>query len=155
MRAIVVLLFSMVFGTSTAWAETNITINEPWIRDAAPGVSALAGYMEIENHGDTNIALVSASGSDFDSIMLHETITHSGVAAMVHRDQVEIPSQTKVTFKPGDLHLMLMRPKKTLAVGDKSTIDLIFSDGGKINTEFEVKKAVMKEGQAKHAPNNH
>nr|VFK53652.1 MAG: hypothetical protein BECKTUN1418D_GA0071000_101827 [Candidatus Kentron sp. TUN] len=145
MRTIAIFLLLII--ETTVWAEANVTITDPWIREAPPGVRALAGYLVLHNHGDTDISLVSASGPDFNTVMLHETITRSEMATMVHLDQIGIPARREVTFKPGGMHLMLMQPKKTFVAGDRSTIILVFADGTEVSTKFKVKRPFANDGK--------
>nr|VFK39761.1 MAG: hypothetical protein BECKSD772F_GA0070984_104712 [Candidatus Kentron sp. SD]VFK46339.1 MAG: hypothetical protein BECKSD772E_GA0070983_107111 [Candidatus Kentron sp. SD] len=143
MRAIAISLLAIIWlmaGWTIALAETRITITDPWIREAPPGMNALAGYMLVHNHGDTNISLVSASSLDFDSVMLHETITREKMATMAHLAQIKVPAQKQVSLEPGGMHLMLMKPKRILAIGDESMVTLTFSDGTKVIAKFKVKK---------------
>lgn len=38
---------------------------------------------------------------------------------MMHVHEVEVPAGGKVVFSPGGYHVMLMKPARTLAIGDK------------------------------------
>nr|VFJ77915.1 MAG: hypothetical protein BECKFW1821C_GA0114237_11494 [Candidatus Kentron sp. FW] len=124
----------------TAVAESNPTVSDPWIREAPPGAKAMAGYMVLDNNRDADISLVSASDPDFGTVMIHESVMDSGVMSMVHREEVRIPAKGRVSFEPGGLHLMLMQPKRSFVAGDESTVTLVFADGTKLTTRFEVRK---------------
>nr|VFK14513.1 MAG: hypothetical protein BECKLFY1418C_GA0070996_100914 [Candidatus Kentron sp. LFY] len=144
MRTIVISLLLVVWtatGCTMDRSEADITITDPWIREAPPGANALAGYMLLRNRSDTDINLVNAEGPDFDTIMFHETITRSGMATMVHLEQIRIPGQKQIAFQPGGMHLMLMQPKRNLTVGDESTIILTFAGGKEVIAEFKVRKS--------------
>nr|VFK46845.1 MAG: hypothetical protein BECKTC1821E_GA0114239_10711 [Candidatus Kentron sp. TC] len=138
-----------VLGWTIDSAEPNITVIEPWIREAPPGAKALAGYMLVYNHGDTDVELISASSPDFDTVMLHETIERSKMVTMVHLDRVGIPMQERIAFEPGGKHLMLMRPKRALAVGEESTVILMFAGDVKVAAKFKVQKPFLDDPKAK------
>nr|VFK25717.1 MAG: hypothetical protein BECKMB1821G_GA0114241_101541 [Candidatus Kentron sp. MB]VFK29707.1 MAG: hypothetical protein BECKMB1821I_GA0114274_101140 [Candidatus Kentron sp. MB]VFK74877.1 MAG: hypothetical protein BECKMB1821H_GA0114242_101140 [Candidatus Kentron sp. MB] len=162
MRTTLVSLFILI-GTvfwgaaAAAGVETEITVVSPWIREAPPGARALAGYMALHNHGNTNVSLVSASSPDFQEVMLHETITRKKMATMVHLERIEIPAKGQASLKPGGMHMMLMQPKRAFTVGDEATITLVFANGAKISAIFKVKKPsdnAPKTGSA-HAEHHH
>jgi len=83
--------------------------------------------------------------------MLHQTVMQGGTAKMVHRHKIEIPKGMKLAFKPGGYHLMMMKPKRKLKVGDQVTVALEFSEGSKREVVFTVRKAMgMAGGHHKH-----
>jgi len=133
-------------------AEMGVVIENPWIREAPPTAKALAGYMKIRNHGSQK-TLVSAESADFQSVMLHQTVTKDGMAMMIHRQRIELPNGIELIFEPGGYHLMLLRPRRPLRIGDQVAIDLLFVDGTRQEVEFTVRKgAGSSEG---HAPSGH
>ncbi|MGM0594868.1 MAG: copper chaperone PCu(A)C, partial [Pseudomonadota bacterium] len=55
-------------------AEGQVSAEEAWIREAPPGVSAMAGYLTLHNHGKQPRTLSAAHSPAFDSVMLHRTV---------------------------------------------------------------------------------
>lgn len=122
-----------------AQAGGHLNVDNAWIREAPPGATALAGYMTVHNHGDKDRVLVGASSPAFGDVMLHRTIMENGMAKMVHQMAITIPTGGKVTFKPNDYHIMLMKPKHALKAGDKVEITLEFKNGESMTVTYVVR----------------
>jgi copper(I)-binding protein len=135
-----VALIALALGTLTAAAAGPVTVQNPWIREAPPTASALAGYMVLVNPGDNPHTLVNTTSADFGNIMAHRTVVENGMARMIHAGKLEVPAHGKLTFAPGGYHLMLMQPKRALHAGDEVNITLEFADGSKLPVAFTVRK---------------
>lgn len=119
-----------------------ITVEEPWIREAPPNASAMAGYMRIVNNTDQDNALVAASSNAFKVIEFHRSVEKDGIYRMIRHKKLDIPQKQTLELKPGDYHLMLIVPKKPLQEGDNVLVELNFADQSKVIVEMPVKKAV-------------
>jgi periplasmic copper chaperone A len=115
--------------TTAAAATLSLTAENGWIRAAPPGATMLAGYLQLANSGDAPLSVVGARSNAFDAVELHRSIEEDGVARMRPVDLIVIPPGQTVALEPGGLHLMLMRPKKTLILGDSAVIELLTADG--------------------------
>ena len=82
--------------------------------------------------------LVGASALNFDEVMLHRTVVEGDLARMVHQHEVTIPASGRIEFKPGDYHLMLMRPNKRFVAGEHIDITLKFRDGEERKVVYKV-----------------
>ena len=131
----------MLLASFVMAAEGGIIVENAWIREAPPGARAMAGYMVVKNHGNSDKVLVSASSEAFGDVMLHRTIVEEGMAKMVHQMAITIPAKGEVTFEPNGYHVMLMAPKKPLKAGDKVEITLKFKDGETVKVVHEVSAA--------------
>ena len=125
---------------STAAAGADVSARGAWIRDAPPGVSVMAGYMELRNHTSRPQHLVAASSSGFETVMLHRSIAKDGMAGMAHAAQVVLAPNGTLNFAPGGLHLMLMNPKRALRAGEPVVINLEFRGGLVLPVAFEVRR---------------
>ncbi|OGT73464.1 MAG: hypothetical protein A3I78_04285 [Gammaproteobacteria bacterium RIFCSPLOWO2_02_FULL_56_15] len=114
------------------WAAESIAILDLRINEAPPGASATAGYLSLENRGETDIELVEVTGTDFGKIEIHRTRIEDGVARMLRQAKVTIPATGGVEFKPGDYHLMIFRPARTFQAGEETVLEFHFSDGSTI-----------------------
>ncbi|HEY0634425.1 MAG TPA: copper chaperone PCu(A)C [Gammaproteobacteria bacterium] len=131
----------MVLASLAAAAEGGLSVENAWIREAPPGARAMAGYMVVKNHGNSDKVLVGAASDAFGEVMLHRTIIEEGMAKMVHQMAITIPAKGEVTFEPNGYHVMLMGPKKPLKAGDKVEITLQFKDGTTMKVVHEVRAA--------------
>jgi len=127
------------FWSGVALAGGHLMVDNAWIREAPPGATALAGYMTVHNDSDKERVLVGASSPAFGNVMLHRTVMENGMAKMVHQMAITIPAGGKVTFKPNDYHIMLMKPKHALKAGDKVDITLEFKNGETMTVTHEVR----------------
>jgi periplasmic copper chaperone A len=135
-----VCLISAIGLVPAAGGAAGVSISDAWIREAPPGASARAGYMELRNGTSQPQALVAASSAGFGKVMLHRTVVSNGVAHMEHLPQVELAPEASVLFAPGGNHLMLMKPKHPLHAGDTVVIRLEFRGGLVLPAAFEVRK---------------
>lgn len=132
-------LAALAGAFGSAWAQSDIVVSEPWIREAPPGAPALAGYMRVENRGSAASALSGARSEAFGMVMIHQSVHEGGMARMVHADRIDLPPGEAVSFEPGGYHLMLMSPMREVKRGDRIEIVLEFSDGGMRPVVFDVR----------------
>lgn len=155
-RLIMILLAGLWAGIAQAGGD--VVVSDAWIREAPPGASALAGYITLHNKGDKARTLVGASSPAFGNAMLHRTVMEDGMAKMVHQMKIAIPAGGKLTFKPNDYHIMLMKPKHTLKAGDKVEVTLEFKNGESLTVTHVVRAGKGGMGNMKsmdHGSMNH
>ena len=131
-----------LLSAGAAWAD-GITVSDPWIALPPPGAATNAGYLTIMHHSSAPCALVAAESPGYGRIQLHMSEVKDGVATMKHLDKVTLPATGTVSFAPGGMHLMLMKPKKALKEGDTVPIVLSFDNGERITVEAVVRKPTM------------
>lgn len=122
MRAWLVVLF---FCCSAAFAEP-LLVRDAYVPLPPPGAPA-AAYFTLINEGET-LRLVDVNSPQAGMTMLHESIVKDGAARMQHVDYLELKKGEAVALKPGGLHVMLMRLKAPLKVGDLVQVELQFAD---------------------------
>jgi copper(I)-binding protein len=120
--------------------EAGVSVRDAWIRETPPGMTMMAGYMELRNNTSRLQVLAAASSPAFESVMIHRTIVKGGMAGMVHAPRIELTPNTSLIFAPGGYHLMLMNPKRTLRAGDPVVINLEFRGGLVLPVAFEVRQ---------------
>tara|TARA_R110002096_G_scaffold211786_6_gene399170 strand:+ start:155 stop:595 length:441 start_codon:yes stop_codon:yes gene_type:complete len=128
--------------TSCSQSDVNpVAIDDAWIREAPPGATAMAGYLNIINQSENHIILHSASSPAFKAIEFHRSIEKDGVYRMVPHLHLHIAANTTFQLKPGDYHLMMFNPTSALKEGDSVDVELVFSQGQTVNITIPVKKA--------------
>lgn len=134
--ALIILLAGALWWVARMAPEIPIKVENARVR-LVPGGGPMAGYMEIGNHSDAVIRLISATSPAFGNVMIHRSIVADGQARMEHQSEgVQIIPGDSAVFKPRDLHLMLMQPKGKLDVGDQVEVVLRFE--GLTPTEWPV-----------------
>jgi len=133
-------LLSALTLVPAATEEAGVSVRGAWVRETPPGMTTMAGYMELRNNASRPRVLVAASSSGFETVMVHRTIVKDGMAGMVHTSQIELAPNASLIFAPGGYHLMLLNPKRTLRAGDRVVINLEFRGGLVLPVAFEVRK---------------
>jgi len=118
----------------------EVTVTDPWIREAPPGAKALSAYMKISNNSDQTITLESASSPDFPMIKIHQTNMHDGMVHMQKKSNLQIEPGGSIMFKPNSYHLMLMHPDRPLKAGDTVELKLQLGDGEALEVTAIVRK---------------
>ena len=139
---------SVIFGLLAASVllisctrQDEVTLENAWIPEAPPSVSALAGYLDISNHFSHAMVLVGAESPYFKQILLHRTVVDNKTdfARMVEQLKIQIPPGQLQKFEPGGYHLMLLGPLKTIEKDKPVPIKLLFADGYQAQVDFKVK----------------
>jgi hypothetical protein len=139
-RPVFVFLILALTFVAAASEEAGVSVRDAWVREAPPGMTMMAGYMELRNNTSRPQVLVAASSSGFETVTIHRTIVRDGMAGMVHASQVELAPNASLIFAPGGFHLMLMNPNRMLRAGDPVVINLEFRGGLVLPVTFEVRK---------------
>lgn len=123
---VIVLLAGALWWVADMAPAAPVEIDNPRIR-LVPGGAPMAGYFTIANHTDAPIRLVSVESEAFGHIMIHRTVVSDGGARMAHQDKgVLVGAGETVVFEPQGLHLMMMRAREQLEVGDAVDVVLGF-----------------------------
>jgi len=105
----------------------ELQVNDGWAR---PGLAGGNGgvFFVISNPVSADM-LLSASSDVANSVEMHKTVMQDGNMQMVQQMNVPVPIG-ETTFKPGDLHVMLIGLKNALKPGDTFTLTLKFENAG-------------------------
>ena len=127
----------VLYAVSMATAlPCELEVSDPWVREAPPTASVLAGYMVLSNTGGGDCVLVGARAAEFKRAMFHRTEEEGGVARMTHQEQVTVAAHEQLVFEPGGLHIMLMQPIRPLREGDAVQVKLVLDNGDEEVVEF-------------------
>src|SRR5438477_8688508 len=120
--------------------QDQIVIRDDWIWAAPASQKMTAAYMVIENHGSTEIALVSASSDASRVFELHKMELENGFMRMHKIDSIKIPADGIAELKPGGYHLMVIDLNKELKEGDKVSMTLQFTQDIKRTIRLTAKR---------------
>ncbi len=137
MGSVVLFLSVLVLAACTPKAE--LTLQDAWAR---PGLKSgnSAIYFEVQNPLDEEDLLLKADCPAAVSTELHMSMMDaSGNMMMQPQENVPIPAQSQVSFKPGGLHVMLIGLTQDLNVGDTLALTLTFQNAGTLQLEVPVK----------------
>lgn len=132
------------FAQAHSYKAGSLNIDHPAARATMGSQSNGGAYMKIENTGNTDDALLSASSPAAASVEIHTMTMEGDVMKMRSLDQLEIKAGSKVEMKPGNgYHLMLLGLKKPLKNGDKFPLTLNFKKAGKVKVTVNVEDKAM------------
>jgi len=126
--------------TAICARASEISVTDPWIREAPPVAKMLAAYMTISNNSTRTVQFESASSADFEMVEIHRTKTHEGMSRMIKQSSLQIDGGKNVMLEPLGYHLMLMRPKRYFQAGDNVILELHFNNGEAVSVTAVVRK---------------
>jgi len=137
-----VALGTLLLG-ACAPAAKDIEASEVWARTGMAGGNS-AVYMLLVNGTSADDELLSASSDVAEAVELHESnMGANGEMQMIPQASISLEAGTKVEFKPGGLHVMLIGLKQDLKAGDEFELTLHFKDHADITLKVIVKEAMM------------
>lgn len=120
MTSSVGILFSC--GASAPGGE--LEWREGWVRALPTGSGMTAAYGELRNDSPETISLSAFDSDVFASVSLHQSTVENGVSRMREQSDVQIAPGEVLILEPGRLHLMLMRARQNVQVGDQIEITI-------------------------------
>lgn len=123
-----------------AFAESEISIQDPYARAAGANAMAGAAFFGIMNAGDEDDRLIGAASNIAKRVELHTHIEgDNGVMQMVHVEEgFVVPAGAMHTLKRGGDHVMFMGLNDTMEQGDMVTVTLTFEKAGDVTVEIPV-----------------
>ena len=146
------LLTLLLLATASFSSAAEITVTDPWVREAPPGATAIGAYLVLENSGDNERVLIAVSSPISDTVEIHRTIQTDGVARMEQQHAIIIPAGGRVVFEPGGFHLMIIGPGPVKA-GDTVPFTLKMRDGGSVTMDAEVRRVMGGDAHQHHHHN--
>ncbi|SRR6266566_1724207 len=142
-NAIVALFLALPLGVE-AHAQTSaastMVIDQPWARATPGGAKTGAAYMTVKNSGASADRLLGATTSVADKVQFHKETTDNGVSRMQEVPSVNIEPGAQITFKPGEMHMMMVGLKQPLKEGQSLPMTLQFEKAGSIAVTVSIEK---------------
>jgi copper(I)-binding protein len=117
----------------------QIKIENAWMRPANQGMNA-ALYFDINNPNSKDYELVNVSSGIAKVVQIHETYKQGENLGMRKVESITIKGKTTFHLAPGGFHVMVIRLKENLKVGDKKEFTLTFRNNEKIRIMAVVKE---------------
>ena len=153
--ALTLILLSTVTGEALAAAKNPIVISQAQARASVGKMPNSAAFLQIENRGKNDDALLSASSPAAERVEIHSMNREGDVMKMRAVDSLVIKAGEKIAMQSGHgYHLMLMGLTRPLKAGEKLPIDLEVESSdksiAKIKVEAEVRGAGAFSGHHPH-----
>ena len=120
-------------------ATNQIEILDGWVRTGSAGMMS-AAYFTINNGTEVADTLLSIQSDASPNTQIHQTYeTEDGLMGMKEQEFVPVPGKSNTVFKPGRLHIMIIKPERNLVEGDSISFTLNFSSQNTIEVVLPVK----------------
>jgi len=136
--------------TSTAWAQTTVTVDDAWVRGTVAQQKATGAFMRLT--ASQNTRLVAAESPVAGVVEIHEMAMDKDVMKMRAVTGLELTAGRPVELKPGGYHVMLMDLKQPVKAGDSVPLTLVFEDAAKQRFTQTVQAPVKALGQGGASP---
>ncbi len=120
------LLLLSVCVVTACGSDQPVQVSDAWIREAPPGAMVHAGYLEVRNLSEQDLALTGVSSPAFARVELHEMKMQDGRMLMRRLERLVVPAGDKLRLAPGGNHLMLFESKEPVTAGRKLPLELHF-----------------------------
>ncbi len=131
------LMAAPAYGHEDHTTDT-LEISSAWARETMGRTMSTAVYVTIKNIGSESDTITGVSSDAAAMVQLHRSYEEDGVMRMQHTAELEIKAGETAALKPGSYHIMLMRLKSPLAVGDVFTVTVSFKHAGDVKLPVEV-----------------
>jgi copper(I)-binding protein len=130
----------------------DIRIDHPWARATPPLAAVAGGYLKITNVGKTSDRLLSGSTEFAEKVEFHVSTVEEGVARMRPLiNGLRIGAGETIELAPGRMHVMFIKPSRSLKEDERFTATLNFARAGTIKVEFVVQgMAAQPPGKSDH-----
>ena len=116
----------------------DIVIKDQWMRPGAEQMTT-ALYFTLENNGSEADTLYAVDTDVAKMVQIHETYSNGDVMGMREIGNIIIEPESSVKLEPGGMHIMVMRLKRDIKIGDEIDFTLYFRNADKITIIAEAK----------------
>jgi len=150
-------LAAAILVTTPALAADHVRIGAleitgPFTRATLPNAPVGGGFLTIENTGEEDDRLVSATSGVAGETQIHEMAMEGDVMRMRQlADGLVIPAGETVVLEPGGFHLMFMGLNQAFIEGDTVAVTLTFEKAGTVELLLPVAAAAADAPAREHA----
>jgi len=124
-------------GVGLGNAADGVVVRDAWSRATPPGTTVGVAYFVIDNRGAGD-RLLRISTPIAKQAELHVSSMNSGVMKMEQLKTVDIKKNSRTTFAPGGMHVMLIGLPQPIKTGDSFPLTLTFAKAGSVQTTVRV-----------------
>lgn len=119
-------------------AAGKLAIERAWARATAPGATAGAAYLVIDNRSRHSDRLLSLSCPRASAAEVHATIRDLDQVRMRRIDPLHVAAGERLELEPGGTHVMLVGLRSPLRLGESVPLTLRFERAGEIVVSINV-----------------
>ena len=149
MRFVYLLTLAISFSTLELSAQCydqktiisgNLKIFDRWVRQMPKSYNSTAGYLKIQNMGETEVELLRVETNFSGGTEFHLMQEQYGIMKMIPvKKAINIPANSTKEMNPGGLHIMFTDIEIQLELTKNYQITLHFEAEGAIVTDMCVK----------------
>lgn len=139
-RFLLSLIIILGFIAAPALAEKGISVKSPYAYATAATQKNGAVFMVIENAGETDDKVLSASSSIAERVELHTHTMDGGIMMMREVEHYKVSAGEDTILEPMGHHIMLMGLTHALSVGEHFPLVLDLEKAGPISIDVTVVK---------------
>ncbi|ASP48139.1 copper chaperone PCu(A)C [Cognaticolwellia beringensis] len=136
--SLIILVSSVFANAGYASDNTEILVENGYVRESIPGTSISSAYMTIKNLSAKNIRLIAASSVVSERIEIHQHTMVDGLMRMRQQDYAEVSAHNITEFQPSGYHLMIFDLKHPIKAKENIIITLHFDDQSRIDVNYTV-----------------
>lgn len=125
---LILIFFGLLISCNTTG---DLKISNQWFRPAVKGMNT-AFYFTIENNTNLTDTLYSVKSDIAGMVQMHETFEKDGMKGMRAVDFVVVKPHSKIEFKPGGLHVMVMNLYSDYKINSSAEFELYFKKKGTV-----------------------
>jgi hypothetical protein len=125
---------------SVADDQSPIKIEQPYAFATMPGGSTGAAFMIIHNEGEIDDRLINAQSNIAEITEIHENLIDPDDGTMMMRKirGLDIPADGKEILEPKGYHIMFIKLKEPLTMGQSVPVTLEFEQAGLKKIDVDV-----------------
>ena len=118
-------------------SQAAVVVQGAWVRATVPGQPVAAAYMQLQAQ-KSGLTLTALRSPVAASVQLHDMQMQGEVMRMSEIKKLTLVVGQAVSLRPGGKHIMLIGIKQALAAGDSVPLELLFSNGRRLQLNIPV-----------------
>lgn len=139
MKRLYLILLVGILVLSGCDQQKGISVRDAWVRTAMQGDNG-AVYFTMQNHTASADELTGVSTGVAEAVEMHGSQMDGDVMKMRPITSIPFPEKSELEFGPGGLHVMLIRLKQDLKVGDEIQVTFHFKNFEDITLNIPVQE---------------
>lgn len=123
-------------------AKQAVNVSDAYVRAPVAQRDVTAAFMTIDNGGQADIKLQSASSPAAERVELHQHTHSDGMMRMRQVESIDIPARQTLALEPGGYHMMLIGVAPGLRDQDNVELTLNFSNGETLTVTAPVRSVL-------------
>ena len=121
-------------------AMADTSVKDAWVRATVPHQQSTGAFMTLTASSDSKLVDVQSPVAEI--VQVHQMTMDNDVMGMKQVHSVDLPAGKAVSLDPNGYHVMLMKLKQQVKVGEQVALTLVIEDAKGQKQTLEVKAPV-------------